>query len=380
MEIEIITNDYNFTYKDIKYEIDVINPKIEFYRKIEMLKIVNKLKNILEKYNIKYNNTLLYNVINRYILYYFSKVKYDFIDPLFPFIKNPEEYDKMTEFNIKSIFKTDKAKVITTELQLDKLFRNAIKNIKSVKNINNKETFDIELKNNKIYFKSKINDIFSYKIPINIYKKLEKDYKKYKNYNSHNYKLDILIYCLLIRYDTLFSRGNQWAMPVSVKKEFKKEFNINFEVFASSFNHYYDYYCSIFYDLEKYFMSIGYFQNVKYIKGFYMANPPYEEKLLNKMYSIIQKYLEETNKKLTFIVGTPSWDKYYFELHDIIKSSKYHAFSYKIENREVQWYDFMENKYMKIPSNIRYVLTNNKNLDIDKIKYIMDKYWTKRIR
>lgn len=377
MEIETISEDYNFIYKDITYEINKINPRIEMYRKIEMLKIIYKFKVILDKYKIIYrNDDVLYNVINRYIFFYFSEVKYSFVDPLFPYVENPDKYDKIMEDNIKYIFKSNIAKKITKELKLDKMFKNAIIHIKNIKNIKSKKSFSIIMKDNTVYFKSKIDDIFSYKIPVDVYNKMDNDYKKYKNYNSHSYDLDELIYCLLIRYDTLFSRGNQWSMPKTVKEKFRKKFNINFEIFASSFNHHYDYYCSIFYDIEKYFMSIGPFQNVRYIKGFYMANPPYEEKLLYQMYSVIENSLDNTNDNLTFIIGTPSWDKYNFELHDIIKKSKYYRSSYKLQDKEVRWYDFIEKNYMRIPSNIRYVIGNNKSQDLDGVSDIIE-YWKK---
>lgn len=379
MEIEVIEDSYHFKYTDIRYEIPYSGSDLELYRKSQMEKIAGHFGAVLEKYGIKYFKKDIYNVINRYIFNYFSQKKYEFADPLFPYIEDPLEYDNDMKTNIEYIFSIGDATDIVKEINLSQLFIKAIFNTKkyyvsngSVKKNKNKNKIIFD--NKKVIFE---NETEKYELPISVYKKLSNDYENYKLLNSHDYDKDELIYSLLIRYETLFSRGNQWAMPVRVKEQYKKEFGVNFELFASSFNHFYKYYCSIFYDIEKYFMSVGFFQNVTYIRGFYMANPPYEEKLLYNMVSKIKDSLSKTDEKLSFVFGMPSWDKYEFKLHKDIQKSKYLLFSYVIGDKEVNWYDFMSNKYMRIPSNVRYVMSNDKKLNTKKIKYIFDKYWVK---
>ena len=229
----------------------------------------------------------------------------------------------------------------------------------------------IEKKNSYIWFNSKISDSLTNKISVKLYDKLTLDYNKYKNINNHSYKLNDLVYCILLRYETLNSGGHQWGIPLPIKDMFKDKFNINFEMFASSLNHYYDYYCSMFYDIEKYFMSLGQFHNIKYIRGFYMANPPYEEKMLNNMFTIMNNSFTNNKNKLSFIFGTPTWDTFYFSLHDKIKSSKYYVFSHRFNDYQVKWYDFTQNKYETIPSSTRYVISNDKNIDVDGLKSII---------
>ena len=87
----------------------------------------------------------------------------------------------------------------------------------------------------------------------------------------------------MMRYNSLSSIGNQMGIPIDVKKKLK-DCDVDFEGFASAFNHYCKYYCSMFYDIEKYFGSLGPYQNITYIKGIFMLNPPYEKNLLHNKY------------------------------------------------------------------------------------------------
>ena len=52
-------------------------------------------------------------------------------------------------------------------------------------------------------------------------------------------------------------------------------------------------YCSLFYDIDSKFGSFGNFNLIKYQKGFFIANPPYENELLEIM---VNKFEDSINK------------------------------------------------------------------------------------
>ena len=67
------------------------------------------------------------------------------------------------------------------------------------------------------------------------------------------------------------------------KKDLSEQYSINFELFGSCFNHVYNKYCSLYYDLERYFGSVGNFFNIKLNEGIYFANPPFDETIMRNM-------------------------------------------------------------------------------------------------
>ena len=217
---------------------------------------------------------------------------------------------------------------------------------------------------------SKTNNIITFTITDNLYNKLKRRFTEYKQKVNHYYKLDDLIYCLLLRYHTLNSLGHQWGIPTNIKDQFTDNLHINFECFASSLNHYYKYYCSIFYDIEKYFMSIGYFQNVNYIKGFFMANPPYDIDLLHNMVNKFITSLDKSRENLSFIFGLPTWkiDETY-KLPLTVKNNKYCIYQIVFKDYQLLWYDFIKEDFHRIPSSTRSVISNN----IDKTDNTIDK-------
>ena len=92
----------------------------------------------------------------------------------------------------------------------------------------------------------------------------------------------------------------------------KTDFNLDFECFASAINSTSSNYCSIYYDVEKYFGSYGSFFNLTPLEGTFGFNPPYQKEVMDKGISKILDCLDNAslnNKKLTFIITIPIWDK-----------------------------------------------------------------------
>ena len=347
---------YIFSYEDIVYENNEVSPELEVLRYELFRNIVSEIKKICIKHKLQVKKKSLdseiRSILTRIIFNHFSK-KIKYVDGFFPYA---DDFKELTEaFNYTFTNDTQKA---VEEIHLADVFKEAITIVKKYK-IQNIRLYTIE-KKDKVVFNSKLK----FTITHTLYNKLKNRYLEYKQKVNHSYLLDDLIYCLLVRYNTLHSLGHQWGIPTVIKDEFKK-LKIDFECFASSLNHYYKYYCSMFYDIEKYFMSIGYFQNVEYIKGFYLANPPYDIELLHNMVNKFTTSLKN-KEKLYFIFGLPTWkidEKYKLPL--TVKNNKC---IYQIVFKDLQllWYDFINEDYHRIPSSTRTVITNETDETIKK--------------
>jgi hypothetical protein len=376
MTVEIKTPKYHFKYIDIKYEVDIF-PDIELCREFEFLKVKRKFRGILEKHKAKPKKGSLYlnadKILVRYIFNNYSMKFKKAKDGIFHSTKS----DVITN-DIVYVFSNislQTATIISNELNIESMFKKAIKKLKKIKlskTTHYQKSSDID----SIAFKSLGLIKHHFEIPKKIYERLQNRYDEYKVIKTHNYALDDLIYSLLLRYNTLSSGGHQWGMPFKIRDRFNKELDFGFECFASSFNHYYSYYCSMFYDIEKYFMSVGPFQNITYLRGNFMANPPYEITLLNTMVLTFNQALK-SKEHVAFMYGIPDWTTSFNEKFKFIDDSKESEF-YKghiiMEPLSYSWHDFMNyNASQKIPQSFRYVLANY-NINFSKIKKIMDEW------
>jgi hypothetical protein len=383
--LTIDTDDYKFNFIDVIYENNIVSINIEIYRWRQIKILKQHIKNIFIKYKvIPYKKGLdvnIENVIARVLFESFSKHKITHLqDGLFNIVPGSKSLynDLKTTFMINNdTISNQVCNNIINEINIDNFSILTIKKIKEMtKKIMNDSsnmgkqtgmTHILEEKNNnpdmipnfKISNKSNFsitvdNIIISISKPI--YNKLK---SRYTDYNNATYiNCDEAIACLLLRYNSLGSDGNQMGIPIQVKDKFKK-CGINFEGFASALNHYYKYYCSMFYDIEKYFGSLGPFQNIEYIRGTYLINPPYEKNLLDAMVAKMINSMDNSKEKLCFVFGTPTWSSYKeIKFHDVAMTSKYYKRHYTFGDYEVPWYNFYNDTYTKIPSSTRYIMAN----------------------
>lgn len=407
-------NLYKFKYIQ---NTEAIEPVLELY-KGKLYSILNKLFindsiNLLGKniFSIKksYSRTLT-NILACWLFSLY--IDYDFSDDYF-FPNNYENTDiiknifnDLCKYDINIINSDEKINIILNNLkknykyQLELLNEYKKSNI-FIKNINNYLILKkkIKLKNNKnnkiLLYKFEIqtkiiikeeklkNILNNLLIPIKIY------YKLIKKYTGPSDKADIYIWCLLFRYQLLGSNNHQLAILPNILENMKKDYNLNFECFASAINSKFDNYCSIYYDIEKYFGSVGNFFNIIPISGTYSINPPFQKEIINNSIIKVLDYLNSDNTKLTFILTIPIWDlkgkeimkNLYnndiekqninygdFEIINIIKSSIYlkylkmipkHNFTYIDYNFELLKNKTIQNTYVIILSNI--------NIDINLI-------------
>lgn len=361
---KIKTDEYEFSYIDIKYKNNIISPNIELYRWKKIKSIKYKIKNIFDEHAVTpikgnlANN--IENLISRILFESFSANKITKLtDGLFNIRQNSSSLanDLKTTFKIHNEYISGaKCDQIIKEIDLDNSIKIILNELKSMKK---EKSPHIKIIKDKT-FTVQIHNTTRIDIPADIYTKLKNRYNDYKKSVKKKSipSCDDLIACLLLRYNSLGSDGNQMGIPIYIKNLFM-DCGINFEGFASSLNHHYKYYCSMFYDIEKYFGSLGPFQNITYTRGIYILNPPYEKKLLIAMIDKIITSLSKSSKHLCFVFGTPTWDKYKeITFHDTIGSSEFFKKKYVFGNYEVPWYNFLNGVYTKIPSSTRYILAN----------------------
>jgi len=191
------------------------------------------------------------------------------------------------------------------------IFKNTNNNYKINKKIykNTFYKFDIsvkfDIKNKKLI--SILNNLL---IPISIYNKIS------KCYNGPINKMDDHIWAILFRYQLLGSNNHQLAVLPDIMNKMMIDYGLNFECFASLINNTFNHYCSIYYDLERYFGSVGSFFNLIPLKGTFGFNPPYQKDIINNGINKLFIFLNDTTEDLTFIITIPIWDYEGQELMD----------------------------------------------------------------
>jgi hypothetical protein len=374
--IEITTKDFTFSYIDIKYDVNV-SIGAELIRETELCSIKHKFVKLINKYKlIQKRRTLeqtVGGIIARFVFNNFSnKIITKAKDGIFHYIDS--NVGSVID-DIMYVFKNpDKKQVIrlVQELDLITCFKQAIKKIQTSVIVPH---VDIYIKKIGKFYRISSSKNHKFSIPVNVYNRLLKRFKEYTLMRPHKNDFNDLLFILLLRYNNLDSGGNQWGMPYTVREKFRKTSKFNFECFASSLNHYYDHYCSAFYDIERFFMSMGPFQNITYTRGVFMANPPYEIDLLNRLVKTINKALE-SKENITFMYGLPTWDDktgddLYFIKHS--KASKFYKYHEVFKSYSVLWHDFITTNSKRIPSSQRYILSNY-NFDVSLAIKVID-YW-----
>jgi hypothetical protein len=119
--------------------------------------------------------------------------------------------------------------------------------------------------------------------------------EKYKNY----------IFAALLRYDILsFLNNMSTAVKPSIYEELKKH-GTKVELFGSFFNKYLPYYFGLFYDLEYHFGCIGNIFTAKLIRGNFVANPPFDIKVMNKFFIFLKENLDKNS--IEVYITIPLW-------------------------------------------------------------------------
>jgi hypothetical protein len=175
--------------------------------------------------------------------------------------------------------------------------------------VNNNVVINIEIFN----LNPKINYKKYIELPLHIFKHLIKLYntKNLNNFTSDEVldnKVIDYIYILFNRYYIFSSGNNQGSILPSFKKILKTYLNIKIELFGSPLNTSNTNYGSFFYDIDKYFGSLGSFFNMDIKKGYFEINPPFDRCLIKQMFNKLDGFLlnaEKENNPLLFCIILP---------------------------------------------------------------------------
>ena len=366
--------NYSITFKKISYEINNISPIIEIKRYELINEIKDEIRIIFNKNNLSID---VNNILPRFIMNQYQNSNY-FVDPLLPY--NATYFDQLKEdlyfLSDKTINKINILKLIK-ELDLKNKFNKAIDKLKLFINnhINiNSDKVDYKINETHDYVFNYFNLIIEDKKYLNFIKKFnltqlkinKKLYHKLKNNyiikSNNSFFFKTLVICLIIRYNTLESYNQQLAINPFFKEYLHKKFNIDFELFASSINVYYKNYCSLFYDLEKYFNSKGYFDNIQIKRGFFVANPPFDNQIMANMSLSFVNFLKNSQEPISILITIPQWDnKNYggFESLNILKESNFIVFQKIIPKNKARFYDYYYDKFV-YPVSIFIIILQNK--------------------
>ena len=319
---------------------NIIDPILELYRgkiycqiiKIFIFIVTEQLGTEIFSIKKSYSRTLT-NLLSSWMftLYAFNTNN---IDPFFPDSFENVEPLKIT---LLDFCKYNENQTINYNEIIDNILNKFIQNINMQIEILNKykiSPFYLNSKDNFIiiktpyiqkrnalnitFYKFKINVSFGIKdkrlvnildnilLPIDVYDKLK------TNYNGNIKYMDIIIWIIIFRYQLLGSNNHQLGILPNIIDKMNKDYGLNFECFSSAINSSLKNYCSIYYDLEKFFGSNGNFFNIDLIEGTFSFNPPYQKDIMNmgiiKLFSLLDN-AKKIDKKLTFIMTIPIWDK-----------------------------------------------------------------------
>ncbi len=323
--------DMTYEYNTLTNDISKPSP----YKEILRYHIINginecfqmKLKDLnSENYDVnelyKNNSCKLIELINRWCWHQYNNKTC--VDYVIPYVENNNyDYDRfIDDLNyILNVHESDNAikrdnKII---VELEKLISDYL----AVEYFNYSQRQDIEMIVIKDIVDRKIRLVCSYKkntyqviIHSKVYIRLKMKLLMFgKNYNILIDKLDDLdnildgyIFCLVFRYSYMDSGNQQLAIHHNIKDMYKK-CGVNFELFGSAINTLSTFYCSLFFDIEKYFGSLGNFFDLDIDRGIYWCNPPYDDTIMTNAAQKLVNILK-SEKDVIFLVTIPIWDIY----------------------------------------------------------------------
>jgi hypothetical protein len=396
--------------------ISDINPFLEIKRKKYFAEITDKFYSVIKSDIPHVKKDYIGKMITRFFFQQYVKDSYvkEKIDPFFPTAN--KEYSQLYD-DLKYLLgnDTNKLESIVTKLNISELIDSAIdsmlKYYKSDKYADRKNNSNFKVvlnevanyKNNTYYSLDFSSDGFTdsdnHKILIRkaLYDKLKNKYHEtnYKDADSTkiNPDINVLIWCLLARYTLFEAKTQSLSVGHNIYTNIQNKYGTTIELFSSSLNSTFKNYCSLYYDIEKYFGSLGSFYNLNIKEGVYTFNPPFDSYVMDHAIIHLMNCLSESGTKLIIFGFIPIWDfetkvkmtkicengknKYKiikddfgkYTILEIMKNSKYLKIIKTICRDKMPYYEHIDGKLIFASDTYVFYLSNY--LDADKIRQIM---------
>ena len=164
---------------------------------------------------------------------------------------------------------------------------------------------------------------------------------------------------LLLRYKFLGGLNNHLSIPPSIYKTL----DVSVELFGSPLNVAMPRYCSPFPDIEKYFGSLGKFNNISLTSNTnYAANPPYDVTLVCKMAEWINSEMKRPDlKNVTIYIVLPLWKKD-FPGYDMLISSKWFRDKSELGREDYPFLHYFRSRLIPASDTYLIILSSNKKL------------------
>jgi len=369
-----------------KYEVGInngryifIHPKLEVVRHRIMKVMFDRFYDVCNKYKMGIRREKLDTLLT---LFCWTNITN--IDPVIPYREDRRYNYEQLRIDLVG-YGLDANKIIA-ELNLEEFLESYM------------NKFDRFYKRLEITHRSRIrvrvegrSIIYNKKYVVNFTDKMISNLNKFYN---HEYEHDkyVLYFCILYRYQILDGGNQQLAMDSSFKRDMKRHFSVNIELFGSCINRYYDKYCSLFYDIEKYFGSLGSFDTIKPIKGLYFANPPFDDMMMANMARKLVDALEETREALGFIVTVPVWDRAMqlkiakrcggnyitdyveYRCKDILSQSRFMFKEYVFCKNDFPYYSIVQNRQIRASNTYMYIIKNDRlKFDVSLFEKILNR-------
>jgi hypothetical protein len=368
--VKSIKCDYLYETHQVYYEINHVSPILEMKRYKLMLKLKEECQQVIDKICpcVK-----IFNILPRWIMLQFG-IGNHFKDPLFPenasnnsqimrdliFLSKGSLNDTNIDEFMEKLALKDRCNRILVELD---------EFVKSDIYINTRNKGDILVKKgDRMTYMT--FDGLTLKMSTSVVEKLEASCNDNSMISTVS-RIEVTSYimCVLMRYNTLDSSTQQLSTNPKFYHYLKQHYGVNFELFGSAINTIFDNYCSIFSDLDKRTNGFGTFNNLVTTRGFYVANPPYDEQIMVNMTTKIIDTLRHSEmmndgsrNDLTFIVIIPVWEDPNYgdnESLKLMKKSSYMTGCIRVNKTRSKFFNYATKQYIN-PCDVYIISLQNK--------------------
>lgn len=339
-----------YVIQSIEYERKESTPLLELKRMELMKDLKEECAIILRPYSIDINN-----ILPRWIMLQLSHSRF-LKDAMFPY-NGDDNLQLEKDLSFLSRRKINVAQVMN-ELNLSQRCNFCIDQLSH---------FDAPPVDFQVVKKGDFEQFSILQYSFQVHKQVIQKMKRL--YSGKDFYTDVL--CILLRYNTLESYNQQLAVHPAFYQYLHDTFHVDLELFGSPLNCFMTDYCSLFVDLEKSFQSRGNFNHVTIQRGFYVANPPYDEEIMWNMTVRILSFLQNSTLELSFVLILPVWEDPQYGVNKTNKKlfeSPYCIHKIKIVKKKAKFFDYYKYKFI-YPCDIYIVLMQNEQ---GQIKHKLD--------